>query len=78
MLESVAGQWAGSTPLKKVKCTIAVYSTAGAAGVLRMLDPTNAGSVSRPEHPLFYPKYSSEHLRKGIRNISKGEGGLGR
>jgi hypothetical protein len=26
MLESVVGQWAGSTPLKKVKCTIVVYS----------------------------------------------------
>jgi hypothetical protein len=26
MLESVVGQWAGSTPLKKAKCTIVVYS----------------------------------------------------
>jgi hypothetical protein len=26
MLESVVGQRAGSTPLKKAKCTIAVYS----------------------------------------------------
>jgi hypothetical protein len=25
MLESVVGQWAGSAPLKKEKCTIVVY-----------------------------------------------------
>ena len=26
MLESVVGQWAGSAPLNKAKCTIVVYS----------------------------------------------------
>jgi hypothetical protein len=26
MLESVVGQWAGSTPLKKAKCITIVYS----------------------------------------------------
>ena len=26
MIESVVGQWVGSTSLKKVKCTIVVYS----------------------------------------------------
>jgi hypothetical protein len=74
MLESVVGQWASSTPLKKAKCTLDVYSIDEfiPSQLLDVHLPNKEGAIPisagrRVETPGF-TSFSTIHHRLNSRN----------